>query len=199
MAGRPAPELETFNWPRERGKQPKTRACAHPGCAEPGEHRAPVSRDEMNRYQWFCLDHAREFNKAWNYFEGMNDTEVEADVRRDTTWNRPTWRLGGNGQFRPERFNDPLNVFGAAGMAGDGAQSGPQNGPPVRPPISEDEARAYRTLGLEYPVTAVDLKARYKLLVKEYHPDANLGDRTAEDRLKDINAAYRTLKHAVQA
>jgi len=195
MAGRPAPELETFDWPRERGKQPATRACAHPGCTEAGEHRAPVSRDEMNRYQWFCLDHIREFNKAWNYFEGMSDTEVEADVRRDTTWDRPTWRLGGNGQFRPERVSDPLNLFNGAGLAGDG----PQNGPPVRPPISEEESRAYRTLGLEYPVSSADLKARYKLLVKEYHPDANPGDRSAEDRLKDINAAYRTLKDAVQA
>lgn len=72
-------------------------------------------------------------------------------------------------------------------------------GQPVRPPISAEEERAYRTLGLEYPVSTTDLKARYKILVKEYHPDANRGDKTAEDRLKDINAAYRVLKDSIEA
>ncbi len=195
MAGRAAPELETFDWPRDGDKRENARACAWSGCDAPGEHRAPVSRDELDQYQWFCQQHAREFNRAWNYFDGMSDSEVEADVRRDTTWNRPTWRLGGNGAFRPEHINDPLGIF--SGAAAGGPHRG--DGPPVRPPISDEEQRAYLTLGLEYPVTASDLKARYKLLVKEYHPDANAGDKSAEDRLKDINAAYRTLKDSVQA
>ena len=60
----------------------------------------------------------------------MNDVEVEADVRRDTTWNRPTWRLGGNGTFRPDRVNDPFGVFGGAGAANAGLGGGPTGSVP---------------------------------------------------------------------
>jgi len=194
MAGRAAPKLETFDWPRDRRAQAETRTCDWPECNEAGEHRAPKSRDKLNDYQWFCLNHIREFNRAWNYFAGMSDDEVEADVRRDTTWERPTWRLGGNGAYRPEHFADPLGIFRGAAASANG-----QGGQPVRPPISAEEERAYLTLGLEYPVSAADLKARYKVLVKEYHPDANRGDKAAEDRLKDINAAYRVLRDSVEA
>lgn len=193
MAGRAVPKLETFDWPRDGKARAHQRACAWPGCDEAGEHRAPKSRDDLDKHQWLCLEHAREFNRGWNYYEGMSDDEVEADVRRDTTWDRPTWRLGGNGAFRPDKFADPLGVFGDPGS------TRPGGAPPVRPPISAEEERAYRTLGLEYPVSANDLKARYKVLVKEYHPDANRGDKSAEDRLKDINAAYRVLRDAVDA
>ena len=196
MAGRAAPKLENFDWPRDTGKNARARLCEWDGCQEPGDHRAPKSRDDLNEYQWFCLDHAREFNRSWNYYQGMSDDEVEADVRRDTTWNRPTWRLGGNGAFRPDKFSDPLGIFDDQGP-GPGPATGTQ--PPIRPPISREEEHAYKTLGLEYPVSAEDLKARYKVLVKEYHPDANRGDSTAEDRLKDINAAYRLLRDAMNA
>jgi curved DNA-binding protein CbpA len=41
------------------------------------------------------------------------------------------------------------------------------------------------------------LKARYKELVKRFHPDANGGDKAAEERLKLVNQAYATLKNSV--
>jgi curved DNA-binding protein CbpA len=47
---------------------------------------------------------------------------------------------------------------------------------------------------LEPPLTAVQLKARYKVLVKQHHPDAHGGDKAAEEKLKIINQAYATLK-----
>ena len=47
------------------------------------------------------------------------------------------------------------------------------------------------TLDLTPPVTIVDLKARYKQLVKRYHPDANGGDKASEEKFKDISEAYR--------
>lgn len=194
MAGKAAPKLETFDWPRDGQTEADARRCEWPGCQDTGEHRAPKSRDDLNSHQWFCRDHAREFNRSWNYYRGMSDDEVEADVRRDTTWDRPTWRLGGNGAFRPDKITDPLGIF-----SGQGNGAAASQGAPVRPPISRDEERAYMTLGLEYPVSSDDLKARYKVLVKEYHPDANAGDRMAEDRLKDINAAYRVLRDAISA
>jgi DnaJ-class molecular chaperone len=40
------------------------------------------------------------------------------------------------------------------------------------------------------------VKARYKQLVKQVHPDANGGDRSYEDRLREVINAYNTLKAA---
>jgi curved DNA-binding protein CbpA len=51
---------------------------------------------------------------------------------------------------------------------------------------------------LELPigVSFEEVRSRYKALVKQLHPDANGGDRAAEDRLKVVNQAYGTLKAA---
>jgi curved DNA-binding protein CbpA len=52
-------------------------------------------------------------------------------------------------------------------------------------------------LDLSLPVTLLEVKARYKQLVKRHHPDANGGDKAAEERLKIINEAYATLRHSL--
>ena len=83
-------ELERFG-----AEKPEIRCCDWPGCNGDGEHRAPKSRNELKSYHWFCLDHVRRYNAGWNYYDGMTDAEVEADVRRDTVWHRPSWPLGG--------------------------------------------------------------------------------------------------------
>jgi len=54
--------------------------------------------------------------------------------------------------------------------------------------------QALAVFDLEPPLTPVRLKARYKMLVKEHHPDAHGGDKEAEEKLKIINQAYATLK-----
>lgn len=74
------------------------RSCEHEGCNEKGSFRAPYSRTELQKFRWFCEVHVREYNLRWNYYAGMSDEEVEADRRRDITWQRPTWPLGGNGR-----------------------------------------------------------------------------------------------------
>ena len=38
------------------------------------------------------------------------------------------------------------------------------------------------------------IKARFKELVKRHHPDANGGDRSSEDKLREIIQAYNYLK-----
>jgi DnaJ-class molecular chaperone len=50
------------------------------------------------------------------------------------------------------------------------------------------------TLGLEATATLQDVKARFKELVKRYHPDANGGDRGAEERLRQVIKAYGQLR-----
>lgn len=52
----------------------------------------------------------------------------------------------------------------------------------------------YKLLGLETSrVSIEDIKTAYRAAAKKYHPDVNVGDRLAEERIKDINEAYRIL------
>lgn len=52
----------------------------------------------------------------------------------------------------------------------------------------------YKLLGLETSrVSIEEIKSAYRTAAKKYHPDLNVGDSLAEERIKDINEAYRTL------
>lgn len=52
----------------------------------------------------------------------------------------------------------------------------------------------YKLLGLDTSrVSIEDIKIAYRAAAKKYHPDVNIGDTLAEERIKDINEAYRTL------
>jgi hypothetical protein len=169
-------------------------ACEHPGCAEAGLFRAPRDRT-LREFLWFCLPHVRAYNAAWDYYKGMGPNEIEAHLRADTAWQRPTWplgRLGGAGRFDPEILRDPLGVLNAeAPTARRRAREAEQAPPELR--------AALDLLGLAWPLDQAELRARYKDLAKRYHPDATGGDRAAEDRLKDINRAYSLLKRRVPA
>ena len=56
------------------------------------------------------------------------------------------------------------------------------------------ERKALDALGLEPNASAHDVKSRFKMLVKRHHPDANGGDRSSEDLLREIIQAYKYLK-----
>lgn len=167
------------------------RVCEHPGCAESGEYRAPVARDRLSEYYWFCLDHVREYNRGWDYFAGMDEAEIESQRRNDTVWQRPSWPLGRFGE-RAARYREQIHDgfgFFSEGPAGPGGSA------PHRQtrPMSEEE-KALALLDLEHPVTFADVRARYRALVKKLHPDANGGDPEAEELLKRVNQAYAALK-----
>lgn len=52
----------------------------------------------------------------------------------------------------------------------------------------------YKILGLETSRVSIDeIKIAYRQAAKKYHPDLNIGDKLAEEKIKDINEAYRTL------
>jgi DnaJ-class molecular chaperone len=61
------------------------------------------------------------------------------------------------------------------------------------------ERKALQVMGLGAGATLDDVKAKYKALVKQHHPDANGGDRSTEDRLIEIIKAYNYLKTVVRA
>ena len=61
------------------------------------------------------------------------------------------------------------------------------------------ERKALQVMGLGSDATLETVKAKYKALVKQHHPDANGGDRSTEDRLIEIIKAYNYLKTVVRA
>jgi hypothetical protein len=160
------------------------RGCDWPGCKAEAAHRAPRSRNELRTYRWFCLDHVRLYNAAWNYYAGMSETEIEADLRRDTVWQRPSWPIG---SARGPEIVDLFGIF-------DGAS-------PPPPPKSQASPQqdALNVLELSHPLTIEVVKARYKQLAKIHHPDANGGDKAAEERFKQITEAYHVIMEELSA
>lgn len=174
---------------QERGH---VRICAHPDCDQAGLYRAPLSPRDGRRYVWLCLDHVREHNAAWDYFADMDEEQIEASRRADSTWERPTWRMGSLGGWQATaqfHFDEAFGHF----SDGAGRTQGRQDSP-ASAPLNKAQRRALAVLGLEQGATVQDIKARYKALAKKLHPDANGSDPKAEERLKRINQAYATLK-----
>jgi hypothetical protein len=185
---------------RAQRPPPIARRCDIPDCACAGDYRAPKSRDHLTEYFWFCLDHVRAYNAAWDYYAGMSAAEIEAELRRDTIWHRPTWPLGGRqgaarDARRPRderhyRFRDTFGLFDDLFTPGSGP--GADSTRRTRPP--QPQAKALALFDLSAPVGFDEVRARYKELVKQHHPDANGGDKAAEERLKLINEAYVILR-----
>ncbi len=54
----------------------------------------------------------------------------------------------------------------------------------------------YETLGVSRDASEKDVRSAYRRLARKYHPDVNRGDKNAESRFKEINAAYQVLADA---
>ena len=52
----------------------------------------------------------------------------------------------------------------------------------------------YEVLGVSRDATDEEIKKAYRQLAKKYHPDVNPGDKQAEEKMKEINAAYDAIK-----
>lgn len=161
-------------------------ACDAPECTLPGEYKAPKSRSALREFHWFCLEHVREFNASWDYYKGMSATEIEAQLRDDASWQRPSWPLGQLGRAArfEATFGDHLHTFNFGSRPA--AQAAADAPPELRDALG--------VLGLIWPVSFTDVKAKYKQLAKRHHPDANGGDKGSEEILKSINLAYATLR-----
>ena len=116
---------------------------------------------------------------------------VGADPRTPVPWGV---KRGANG-FReegvdPDSFVDPLGAMRARARARSekAAPAGPRHGVAA--------SKALTTLGLDETADAPAIRARYKELVKRLHPDANGGDRSREEKLREIIQAYKHLRTA---
>lgn len=176
---------------------PKSRHCEMPGCLCEGEFRAPKNR-ELTDYFWFCKEHVQEYNKAWNYFQGMSFEDMEEHIARSTVWDRPT-----------KRYDTAAGTEALKRKAWQTYNFTDQDPPREAHQRERDRTRyhgnrqtpefeAMAIMGLEPPIDLVGIKARYKELAKKYHPDLNRDDPEAEELLKKINMAYTVLKVAYQ-
>ncbi|HEX8261957.1 MAG TPA: molecular chaperone DnaJ, partial [Allosphingosinicella sp.] len=105
---------------RFHGRAEARGICGHPGCDAPGEFRAPAGRgpsfDGPGEWQWLCLEHVREFNAGYNYFEGMSSDEIQAAHNPYGGWDRETRafaRMGADGPPKWADFQDPIDAIGA--------------------------------------------------------------------------------------
>jgi hypothetical protein len=166
--------------------------CAVPGCVEPGEFKAPLQPanfDGPGAWRFLCLDHVREHNTKYNYFEGMTSEEITEAQSPLAGWERPSRRFAaGDPPPKWSDFTDPLDaISGRFGRIR-------EPGKPSR--FSKPERRALSVLGLGEDADRNQLRKRYSGLVRRYHPDKNGGDRSHEGRLSEVIEAYQLLRKA---
>ncbi len=186
--------------------RPEIPVCGWEGCAQPGLYKAPKGNRAIGEYHHFCLEHVRHYNQVYNFFEGMKPEEMQSEVMREKeTDGRARGGMGakpgaGAGPRMPrgapprggntKRVNDPFGVFARYARH--------QNKQPAEErvkPLHEPDRRAFETLGFSGFVKAEEIRVAYKALVKKHHPDANGGDKSSEDRLRAVIAAYTHLKN----
>jgi curved DNA-binding protein CbpA len=184
-----------------RKQESRAPGCQWKGCDKPGPHRAPMGRGREGEYFHFCVDHVRQYNHGYNYFDGMTDAEVD-NFRKDAiTGHRPTWKAGANAWAHGTR-DGSRTAEAAARVAASAAsmtrkvrssRTEPSN---YRRQLKPLERKALRTLNLSDEATREEIKTRFKELVKAHHPDANGGDSRSEEKLREIIQAYNYLKQS---
>ena len=144
------------------------RMCDRDGCTAAGDCPAPKAPNRPERW-YFCADHAAEYNKGWNYFEGLTAEEAaEREAGAD----------GEKGFSRAQHW--------AWGGPGDGRRS-------------RGERDALLALELDDDADAAAVKAAYRRLAKANHPDMAPGDAGAALRFQAVQAAYDVLTRAEDA
>lgn len=144
----------------------QVKLCDRHGCDQPGNCPAPKSPNSRERW-YFCTEHAGEYNRNWDYFQGL---DAEERAQREAGEQREA------------------NAYQASGFYGWG---GPGDGT-----RSRDEMRALGVLELDSDADFAAVKQAWRRLAKENHPDVRLGDGEAAERFQAIQAAYDVLRAA---
>ena len=167
--------------------------CEWENCKQSGDFKAPIEKDNSKNYRWLCEEHIKLFNKSWNYFEGMNQNEIENFIKSDITWHRPTQKFGSSDNFFNilwnNALNDKFNFFKQENNINNlnGAK------------LYEKDKDALRIMELELNASWPIIQKRFKTLVKKFHPDKNAGNKQFEDKLKKITLAYSHLKIIIES
>lgn len=140
------------------------RICDFEGCAEKADHPAPKSPSTDDRW-WFCINHAAEYNRNWNFFEGLSGEQARVYAEREA------------------RTNAGYSEAGTYSWGGSTDKDG----------VSRVEREALDVLELEASATPAQIKARFRTLAKALHPDRNPGDVEAQEAFHKVRAAYDLL------
>ena len=162
--------------------------CGWKNCNESGKFKAPQEKDNSKNYKWLCEEHIKLFNKNWNYFEGMRQSEIEAFLKSDLTWHRPTQKFGSSDNFFNILWNNALN--GKFDFFKREKVINGFNGSK----LSEKDMDAFKIMELESNADWPIIQKKFKTLVKKFHPDRNAGNKKFDDKLKKITLAYSHLK-----
>lgn len=173
--------------------------CARPNCQEDALYRAPKSPNQLNEYRYFCLKHVQEHNRRWNFCAEMSENEILSYLEKDIIGHRPTWRSGLGIKTEKKSnekntkqdyiFDDPFDL--ASTIFGTQKKYTKLN--PKQDPKFKKIIDACAILGVDFPIEYEILRKSYKKLVKQYHPDINKQDIDAEEKLRKIVAAYKTV------
>jgi hypothetical protein len=193
MSDKPPPIRDRFHG---RVRDGHARRCDWAGCEEAGEFKAPRrdgSGHGADRYIWFCLEHVRAFNAAYDYFAGMSPDEIAAAQRPGhPSWERDTWPFAGQRDPAAWELADRMEIL--KGQPGLGAHfSQPVQGSANGHVLSAKDRAALATLGLTHEAGAEAIRRAYKSMVRRYHPDMNGGDRSHEAQLRKVIDAYTHL------
>ena len=173
--------------------------CSAPGCEAAGEFRAPPADGRRSNFdgpgdwRWLCLDHVREFNSGYNFFQGMSPEEIAHAQTPYAGWERETRVYANGGADAPPKwadFADPLDAIGARFRRKPAGDQPRQDGRE----LSREDRKSLGVLGLVIDTDRRTLRQRYAELVRRYHPDRNGGDRSHEEALQAVIEAYTQLK-----
>lgn len=160
--------------------------CQWTDCDELGEFKAPAKNNDT--YLWFCEDHVKEYNKKWDFFEGMSQTQIEDFVFQDIIGHKKTQKFGSMDNFFHKLWNNAiedelLKVSKFKSTINEGSER-----------YTEKQLAALKKMDLKSNINWTGVKEQFKKLVKKYHPDMNAGDKKYEEKLKEITIAYSYLK-----
>ncbi|MFO1105627.1 MAG: DnaJ domain-containing protein [Amaricoccus sp.] len=177
------------------------RMCDKPGCSRPGKFRAPRSPDQLDDFLWFCMEHVREYNLKWNFFQSHSDADLEKQFAADRVWERPTQPFSATvnrGQPHADGrawqrfgFDDPAALLGENATLNPGAA---RPGARAQRRLPPTERRALEILDAQDDQTKSEIRKIYKALVKDLHPDMNGGKRDDEARLSEVVWAWEQIK-----
>lgn len=176
-----------------KAKAKKTRVCEKDGCELEGECPAPARNGKGKLF--FCKQHIVEYNRSFNFFEGMSEAEAASFTRNERYGHKRTWKFGTGpvGGRKAATSHDPKTWRGRQFFDMDDAAHAVERKAARR---SAMQVRALNELDLDADATPADIRARYAEYVRRFHPDSNQGDRSSEHKLQRVIRAGKLLKAA---
>ena len=163
--------------------------CDWNNCNEIGEYKAPIEKDNSKKYRLLCLEHVKEFNKNWNYFSGMDDSQVIDFLKSDMIWHKPTQSFSSSDNFFKVLWNNTLRENAENNKLNNDYSNMRQF------KFDHKDIKAFSILGISVGLKWQKIQQKFKILVKKFHPDMNSGNKKYEEKLKLITLAYTQLKN----